>query len=63
MLVISRPKDSNVFDQKLDSCSFKPLTGWYRDGYCKTDENDQGIHTVCATMTQDVSTKLKYRFI
>jgi len=41
----------NVFDNDLGSCSRDPLTGWYRDGFCKTDENDRGIHTVCAEMT------------
>ena len=30
-----------------------PLTGWYRDGYCRTDHRDYGVHTVCASMTSD----------
>ncbi|MBB3897284.1 hypothetical protein GGQ83_000710 [Roseococcus suduntuyensis] len=30
-----------------------PLTGWYRDGCCKTDEHDHGSHTVCAVMTAE----------
>ena len=25
-----------------------PLTGYYRDGYCRTDKNDFGKHTICA---------------
>ena len=28
------------------------MTGWYRDGFCKTDETDMGMHTVCAVMTE-----------
>jgi uncharacterized protein (DUF2237 family) len=28
------------------------MTGWYRDGYCKTDNRDQGVHTVCAQVTE-----------
>lgn len=28
------------------------MIGWYRDGYCRTDEQDRGLHTVCATMTR-----------
>ena len=24
-----------------------------RDGYCRTDDNDHGIHVVCATMTEN----------
>tara|TARA_Y100001968_G_scaffold82763_1_gene73864 strand:+ start:379 stop:693 length:315 start_codon:yes stop_codon:yes gene_type:complete len=27
------------------------MSGWYRDGFCKTDFSDIGIHTVCAVMT------------
>ena len=30
-----------------------PVTGWFRDGYCNTDEYDIGIHTVCGTMTEE----------
>ena len=38
----------NVFGERLDDCSQKPLTGWYRDGCCNTDVTDAGLHTVCA---------------
>ncbi|RZO49844.1 MAG: DUF2237 family protein [Candidatus Pelagibacterales bacterium] len=38
----------NVLGENLESCSSNPLTGWYRDGCCNTDEMDQGLHTVCA---------------
>ena len=43
----------NVLGEKLEECSLDPLTGWYRDGCCNTDNNDQGIHTVCAKVTTD----------
>ena len=33
-------------------CSYDPLTGYFRDGCCHTDENDQGSHVVCAKVTQ-----------
>ena len=42
----------NVFGQPLVPCSFDPLTGFYRDGCCKTDENDHGRHLVCAIVTK-----------
>merc|ERR1719285_1408306 len=29
------------------------MTGWYRDGKCRTDAWDRGSHTVCAVMTED----------
>jgi len=38
----------NVLGEKLEACSNKPLTGWFRDGCCNTDGNDHEIHTVCA---------------
>ena len=48
------PKDQkNVLNDKLENCSFDPLTGWYRDGCCNTDENDKGTHTVCAKVNDD----------
>ena len=33
--------------ENLEECSKDPLTGWFRDGCCNTDENDHGLHTVC----------------
>tara|TARA_Y100001970_G_C14110327_1_gene790504 strand:- start:166 stop:534 length:369 start_codon:yes stop_codon:yes gene_type:complete len=41
----------NVLGTELHSCSCDPMTGWYRNGFCLTDQSDQGIHTVCAVMT------------
>ena len=41
----------NVLGEKLESCSADPLTGWFRDGCCNTNDNDHGIHTVCAKVT------------
>lgn len=41
----------NVLGSPLESCSCSPMTGWYRDGSCRTDANDQGSHTVCAEVT------------
>ena len=41
----------NVLGEKLESCSIDPLTGWYRDGCCNTDNADHGAHTVCAKVT------------
>ena len=36
-------KQKNVLGQDLEQCSLDPLTGWYRDGCCNTDENDHGF--------------------
>ena len=43
----------NVLGEDLELCSNDPLTGWYRDGCCNTDENDHGLHTVCAKVTTE----------
>jgi hypothetical protein len=42
----------NVLGQPLVPCSFDPLTGFFRDGCCKTVEDDLGRHLVCAIMTR-----------
>ncbi len=43
----------NVFGETLIPCSTNPMTGYFRDGCCNTDENDFGTHTVCAVMTDE----------
>ena len=42
----------NVLGTGLQSCNCNPMTGWYRDGLCRTDDYDFGMHTVCAVMTE-----------
>ncbi len=44
--------EKNVLGTKLESCSCSPMTGWYRDGSCKTDISDKGMHTICAVITE-----------
>ena len=41
----------NVVGAKLEICSLKPLTGFFRDGCCNTDASDHGLHTVCCIMS------------
>ena len=43
----------NIFDEPLDECCANPITGFYRDGFCHTDELDRGIHVVCAEMSEE----------
>lgn len=43
----------NVFGEPLIECSYTPLTGYFRDGCCNTDETDHGRHTVCVVTTED----------
>lgn len=44
-------KDRNVLGGALGSCCSQPMTGFYRDGYCRTGPGDSGSHVVCAIMT------------
>ncbi len=43
----------NVLGTELQSCSFAPLTGFYRDGCCRTGRDDLGLHTVCTQVTEE----------
>jgi uncharacterized protein len=43
----------NVLGEPLEICSFRPTTGFYRDGCCNTGQEDVGSHTVCAIMTAE----------
>ena len=36
----------------LESCCTSPMTGYFRDGYCRTIDADHGRHVVCAVVTQ-----------
>ena len=46
-------KEKNVLGTELKSCSRDPLTGFFRDGHCRTCFEDQGIHTVCAQVDEE----------
>ena len=46
-------KQKNVFGEPIKECSREPMTGFYRDGSCNTDERDLGSHTVCVQMTRE----------
>ena len=43
----------NILGSALVPCSYDPLTGFYRDGCCKTDAHDAGSHVICAKVTQE----------
>lgn len=44
---------NNVFGTPIKPCSTQPLTGFYRDGNCRTGADDFGTHTVCLVMTEE----------
>jgi uncharacterized protein len=43
----------NVLGEPLEICSFKPMTGFYRDGCGNTGQEDVGSHTICVVMTAE----------
>jgi uncharacterized protein (DUF2237 family) len=45
--------DKNVLGGALLACSFAPLTGFFRDGCCRTGADDLGTHVVCAKVSAD----------
>lgn len=49
----------NVLGNPLESCCLAPKTGFFRDGYCRTDKYDYGRHVICAEMTEEFLTFTK----
>lgn len=47
------PVANNVIGGPLQCCCTNPMTGFYRDGLCRTGAGDMGAHVVCAEMTAD----------
>lgn len=43
----------NVLGGPLECCCKDPVTGFYRDGHCKTGGTDFGVHVVCAQVTKE----------
>ena len=43
--------DRNVLGGELELCGTDPVTGFFRDGCCRTSPEDVGSHTICAVVT------------
>ena len=48
-----KPKPRNVLGDELQVCCKDPMTGFYRDGFCRTGIEDTGRHTVCIVATDE----------
>ncbi|MDW3094294.1 MAG: DUF2237 domain-containing protein [Gammaproteobacteria bacterium] len=46
-------RQKNVYGDDLNECGYEPITGYFRDGSCNTDNGDHGSHTVCVQMTKE----------
>lgn len=45
--------ERNVLGGPLEACGTDPLTGFYRDGCCRTGPADTGSHTICAVVSAE----------
>lgn len=45
--------ERNVLGEPLAPCCTDPMTGFFRDGSCRTGPDDLGSHTVCAQVTEE----------
>jgi uncharacterized protein (DUF2237 family) len=45
--------ERNVHGDELEPCGTDPLTGFFRDGCCRTGPQDRGSHTICAVVTAE----------
>ncbi len=43
----------NVLGTELEPCGTDPVTGFYRDGACRSGPEDVGSHTICAVVTRE----------
>ena len=50
---MSKVEVINIFGDKIEACCHDPVTGYFRDGFCNTDEHDFGSHVVCAEITEE----------
>ena len=50
---MSDDQQLNVLGEPLVPCAFDPMTGFFRDGCCRTSEEDVGSHTVCVELTAE----------
>ena len=48
--------NKNIFGEPLIECSKDPLTGFFRNGCCDTDDSDTGMHTVCVVVDDEFLT-------
>lgn len=50
----------NVLGGKLQPCSTRPMTGFYRNSCCDTGPEDRGSHTVCVVLTDEFLAMSRY---
>ena len=54
-------KELNVLETPLEACCTNPATGYFRDGFCRTIQEDSGTHIICAVVTQEFLDYTKFK--
>ena len=49
---MQKDESVSVLGEALDMCGDQPMTGFYRDSYCNTCDEDVGSHTVCVEISK-----------
>lgn len=52
-VVMAKASAKNILGTALQPCCTDPMTGFFRDGYCHTNQQDHGTHVVCASVTEE----------
>ena len=52
-VAMANETSKNVLGEPLKICCTKPMTGYYRDGYCRTGKEDAGSHVIAAAVTKE----------
>ncbi len=47
------PCPKNVLGGMLELCCKDPMTGFFRNGFCDTCEDDFGVHAVCTLVNEE----------
>ncbi|KAJ1307492.1 hypothetical protein OPQ81_001591 [Rhizoctonia solani] len=48
---LDNPQPLNVLGTALERHSVSPITGYFRDGYCRSDRSDAGEHTIAGIVS------------
>ena len=58
-IMVNNKTPKNILGEPLQPCCNKIKTGYFRDGFCRTNEQDFGRHVVCAKVTAEFLTYTK----
>ncbi len=50
---MTKDESISVLGEPLELCGDNPITGFFRDSYCNTCEEDHGSHTVCIQASKE----------